>query len=836
MRSKLLKLSKFVKITAIILFLSIAFDSQPTTSKIVAQTQPLKLEEVHQLYNRGVAKFKTHDIDSAIAYFQEALEHYQKLQHSQGRINTLIMLGAAYNRLAQYQMAVNTLETVLPLILNTNNLPRQLQALGYLGVAHHKLGQYLKALETTKEALDIAETLENPGQKARLLISLGNTYEALGDYDKAKELYNESLEIANKVNDNYVRKRALGNLGFIETNLDNYDKALTYYEEGLAIAEEENDLYYKADILIHIGIVYHEEKNYEKAEQHYSESLEIAQTKNIGNIDLIKSRALASLGMVADHKKNYDEAIQYYQQALEIAKQIDEPLFEAEFLNNLAHTFLTVGNLQVAEEKLRDSIEILERIRGQLANADNYRISMFDTRLYTYNLLQQVLIAQNKTEKALEDSENGRNRAFVNLQFQRLSVDNNTENSLSETIKIENIKQIAKQQNATLVEYTIIPRDDMIHDGKRRGTSGKLYIWVVKPTGEIFFKQVDLTEKNIALKTLIPEMREGDIGVRGRGNSEASNQNNKSLEQGELTENLHELHTILIEPIKEFLPKDENEPVIIIPDEILFQLPFAALQDAEGKYLIDKHTLITAPSIQSLFFTQQNAQRIQTENKSKEILMVGNPTMPQDPLGPEQQSLSPLFGAETEVDQLAKMFQTFNLFDKIEPLKGDSATETRVIEKMPNAQIIHFATHGLLDEIHGIGSPGVLAFATDEDNDGWLTTDEIMKQYGLLGTTPLKAELVVLSACDTGRGDITGDGVIGLSRSILAAGVPTVLVSLWKVGDDETVDIMTNFYSNLYEHKMSKAQALRRALLTAKDQDPEEIRIWGAFTLIGEGH
>ena len=115
-----------------------------------------------------------------------------------------------------------------------------------------------------------------------------------------------------------------------------------------------------------------------------------------------------------------------------------------------------------------------------------------------------------------------------------------------------------------------------------------------------------------------------------------------------------------------------------------------------------------------------------------------------------------------------------------------------------------------------------------------LTTDERMEQYGLPGTTPLKAELVVLSACDTGRGEITGDGVIGLSRSILAAGVPTVLVSLWAVQDDETADMMNNFYRNLYQEKMSKAQALRQALLAATKRDPDKISIWGAFTLIGE--
>ena len=110
-----------------------------------------------------------------------------------------------------------------------------------------------------------------------------------------------------------------------------------------------------------------------------------------------------------------------------------------------------------------------------------------------------------------------------------------------------------------------------------------------------------------------------------------------------------------------------------------------------------------------------------------------------------------------------------------------------------------------------------------------------MEQYGLPNTTPLQAELVVLSACDTGRGDIKGEGVIGLSRSLIAAGVPSLVVSLWKVPDDATQELMVEFYTNLYERKLDKAQALRQAMLTMLDggENPDPVD-WAAFTLIGE--
>jgi CHAT domain-containing protein len=147
---------------------------------------------------------------------------------------------------------------------------------------------------------------------------------------------------------------------------------------------------------------------------------------------------------------------------------------------------------------------------------------------------------------------------------------------------------------------------------------------------------------------------------------------------------------------------------------------------------------------------------------------------------------------------------------------------------MPTAKIIHLATHGLLDDFQGLGVPGAIALAssgTGKPNDGLLTADEIINLQ-------LNAELVVLSACDTGLGRITGDGVIGLSRSLITAGVPSVIVSLWAVPDGPTEFLMTKFYQN-FQQNPNKAKALRQAMLTTMKQYPNP-RNWAAFTLIGE--
>ena len=158
--------------------------------------------------------------------------------------------------------------------------------------------------------------------------------------------------------------------------------------------------------------------------------------------------------------------------------------------------------------------------------------------------------------------------------------------------------------------------------------------------------------------------------------------------------------------------------------------------------------------------------------------MVGNPTTAKIPITNEK--LIPLPGAEFEAIQIADLFKT-------QAIIGSKATETAIVQKMTKARIIHFATHGLLDDFKGFGVPGAIALAPSTKDDGFLTSGEILDMK-------LNAELVVLSACNTGGGNITGDGVIGLSRSLITAGFLASCVSLWSVDDNSTALLMSEFY------------------------------------------
>ncbi len=286
---------------------------------------------------------------------------------------------------------------------------------------------------------------------------------------------------------------------------------------------------------------------------------------------------------------------------------------------------------------------------------------------------------------------------------------------------------------------------------------------------------------------------------------------------------LRQLHQLLIEPIAQYLPDDPEARVILIPQSELFLLPFPALQDAQGNYLIQNHTLLTAPAIQALDFSNNPRQTGAPQTTQPGALVVGNPTMPKhDP------PLKPLPGAEKEANQIAQVLNT-------QALTKDAATKSAVLSQLSQSSVIHLATHGTFDERRGMDSAVALAPSPRNPGDGeaeaWEREDGFLTA-GEIVDLKIPAELVVLSACDTGRGAITGDGVIGLSRAWLMAGTSTVFVSLWRIDDNEPLTVISEFYQQLQTHP-DAAAALRQGMLKGIDSKVA-LKNWAAFTVIGE--
>ncbi|AOX00222.1 hypothetical protein BJP34_12860 [Moorena producens PAL-8-15-08-1] len=884
----------------------------------------------NSLGNLGNAYLSLGDYPKAIEYQQQSLVIKREIGHRQGVANSLNNLGLAYHNLGDYPKAIENLQQSLTIAREIGDRQGVANSLGNLGNAYLSLGDYPKAIEYLQQSLKIAREIGDRQGVANSLGNLGNAYLSLGDYPKAIEYLQQSLKIAREIGHRQGEASSLGNIGLAYHNLGDYPKAIENLQQSLKIAREIGHRQGEASSLGNIGLAYHNLGDYPKAIEYHQQSLKIAgeigdrqgeatSMGNLGNAYLSlgdypkaidfhhqhlaiageigdrsgEANSLGNLGLVYLSLGDYPKAIDFFEQTLTIARAIGYRQGEGNLLNNLGYALFKSGNLKQAETILTEAIEVKESLRPGLP--DNHKITLSEEQSNTYRNLQQVLIAQNKTDAALEIAERGRGRALAELLTKGLYPQLDTPLNYP---NVKTIKQIAQQQKATLVEYSII-------------FDGEIYIWVIQPTGEIEWRSVQLPPDTSVQQLL----KNGYDCLADHGQCRSS-QSSRQPSQGDwiklkdddfpdpwqvvevnpqqgtlrlklpgweegvtierpITDfativdspniekpRLQQLHQLLIEPIADLLPFDENARVVFIPHRELFSVPFPALQDQEGKYLIEKHTILTAPSIEVLGLTHQKRKNLPKSGQT--ALVVGNPTMPKVPpaAGEEPQQLSALKGAEQEAKNIASQLQLFSDESTSRPLAtsplnppilgdfnssspqswgargakiavnaqlllGQDATETKVKRQMPKARYIHFATHGLFDpkRIPGIGS--AIALAPSVGEDGLLTAEEIFEMK-------LSAELVVVSACETGVGHINSEGVIGLSRSLVAAGVPSVMVSLWSIPDDKTTELMTEFYRNL-DSTGDKAQALRQAMLTMipKSGNPKD---WAAFTLIGEAN
>ncbi len=767
--------------------------------------------------------------NQALAIYREpVIRSALPLDSRLGEAGVLMGLGNVYNTLSQYERAIAFQEEALVIYRETaiqvefpdNALTGEANALSNLALNYRSLGKYDRAISTHEQALEIYRTNENQRGEVISLNNLSIVYNLLSQYKRSIELREQSLAIAREIGYRQAEAASLGGLANDYYELQDYGRAVELYNQALVIFREIGDLIGEGHALHGLGIAHYYLKQYDQAIDFYHQGLalyrETGYLASTGDL-------LIALGITYDELGKYTKAIDYYQQALELAREIGYRGSEADALNNLGLVYLELAQPEIADDFLTLAVDILDDLRAA-GLADAVQISLLQRQQRTFKLLQQALVDQGKYGLALEAAERGRTRAFTALMAQREQPGTAAEN---ESLRLTEIVSLAQKLDTTLVEYSIVRISEL--------SDPMLYIWVVSADGTLDFRQISLA--GIDLQKLVQESRQA-MGVRGRGFASMFSAVDLSRMpgfgwSGDPMEELTQLHKLLIDPIAELLPDDPEATVVFIPQGELFLLPFPALVNGEGDYLIERHTLLTAPSIQVLALTEAMAASRQgnlsldgTQSVSNPLI-VGNPTMPTVVLKNEagrftQEPLPDLPGAEQEAEEIAGFLNT-------SALTSDGATESVIKQRLRQADLIHLATHGLLEygnpaETGSQDTPGAVALAPGLGEDGLLTTAEILQ-------LELQASLVVLSACDTGRGRITGDGVIGLSRAFVAAGAPSLVVSLWAVPDAPTAELMTEFYRQLSQGQ-TKAQALRQAMLMTMEKHEHPIA-WSAFTLIG---
>ena len=711
----------------------------------------------------------------------------------------LYQTGAAQLGQGDFAAALATFETALPIYQTGGDRLRATDVLDRLGNAYDGLGQYANSLDRYQQAAAIRAQVGDRQGESDTLTNLGITYIRLGQTEKAVENLQVALNITTELTPrdrSWLRPAPregdiLSGLALVYDQLDENALALRYGKQSLASYRRGNDRTGEATALVRVGRAYLNLGDRDKARTYLDKALELSERRGdrAG-----QARSLQALGDFSAQTGAIDAALAHYEQALALHRALDNAPGAGATLNAMGTLLLETGQSQAAAEALAETAALWESLRPGLT--DENKISIAETQAETYRLWQRSLIELGDREAGLEASERGRGRAFIELLAHRLTLQGQafpTKQLAPPTMA--QIRQLAQTQAVTLVEYAVVGAD--------------LYSWVVQPDGTLHFVSQSLEGQAIA--TWVEDNRQAlDIPRRGLGVQAAIT--GQTPEIAPAQENLSRLYELLIEPISPFLPADPDATVVIVPQGELFLVPFAALVDRTGTALLEQHALAFAPALSLLTIAPTQTAALTIGSSS--AMVVGNPTMPADPN--TGQPLQPLLGAETEALAVAAALNT-------QPLIGDAATKPAVMADIEQADIIHLATHGLLDDF-GTGIPGVLALAPTPNDSGYLTAAEILD-------LSFTAQLAVLSACNTGQGSITGDGVVGLSRSLLTAGVDNVMVTLWSIPDEPTAVMMTAFYEAL-KTEPNRAIALRQAMLTTREQF-EHPTNWAAFTLYG---
>lgn len=778
--------------------------------------------------------------------------------------------------------------------------------LSNLASLYHDQGNYTKAEVLFNQVISIQERTigKNHPDFALSLNNLGALYYFQGNYAQAEPLYLQALAIYEKTvgpnHPNYAL--SLNNLAGLYTNQGEYTQAEALYLQSLAIWEKLVGAGHPnvALSLNNLGAVYFNQGNYAKCEPLYQRSLAINE-KIFGKDHPAFARSLNNLATLCFQQKNYSRAESLFQQSLTIWKKTlgpDHPQV-ALCLNNLARLYWVTGDIAQAITYQSLANETTERdlARNLVSGSEQQKLLYLDTTSprndQTISLqvqagsdrnraLQNALtLVLRRKGRALDAMAQGiealRQRALpedqllfdelaqtstqlsnlnlkgpgkAGLESHRAAIQEletkleQLQNQVSvrsvefriqvQAVTLEAIQK-AVPPNAALVEFaTYRPFDNV----STRYGNRRYVVYVLTNSGEP--KWADLGEAK-PIDDLVATFRK------------TLSNRSKNLEK-EIKPLSRTLNQLVMKPVRSLIGNATH--LILSPDGALNLIPFAALVDEQGKFLVETYLLTYMTSGRDLLRLEVN----KSENLGPPLVLA-NPdystgTGPKL-LGQSFHPLSPLAGSQIEGNRLK------TLFPEVQLKTGSEATET-LIKKVRKPVLMHIATHGYfledapqqapneadtslgqrnltvlsgthkkLRECNPLLRSGLFFAGANQggsaENDGVMTALEAT-QLNLWGT-----KLVVLSACDTGLGDVqNGDGVYGLRRALVLAGSEAQMMSLWPVSDQGTQELMDAYYTRLKAGE-GRSDALRNVQLKMlKDLKRRHPFYWASFIQSGD--
>ncbi len=838
---------------------------------------------IYQLYTEGKEYRSSGKYEKSIESFEKAIVLAKEIKSEAHEVKCLRQLSINYWDTRKFQNFFKLNQHALKIALKQNNKREEFRCLNNIGIYHRKTGSYSKSLSRYEEAFRVAEEMGNKEDKSEILSNIGNIHKDIGNYDRALDFLTRSLRIDKQLDIKTSIAIDLINIGeiyrirgLLRQNEDDYKKSLVNFNECKLLIEETRNL--KKDlnliniievrILNNIGAVHLNLMNYNSALEYFYEGYKKA--NEINDIEAL-GMILCNLGAAYFKKENYQQAAKQYSRAIIFAEQIKAPtiLWEAYF--GLGQCFEKTNDFQKAILNYENSIIEIDNIRSRII-IDTFKAGFARDKLHVYESLINLMFRSNDksidiNKKVFKIIESAKARAFLDSVGESQSnIKNKLSNDLrlKETDIIDKITSLVEQltdhkltdslRKKIQEEYDQAENEYMLLISKMRSEIPEVADMILPEPCHLVQVQNQLVDEKTAVVEYFLGEKQSYLFIIKKNDSflyllPSRDEIRKSIKgfikelsdppqriyQGSLASN--RLYKELLFPIKEVLP-ESIEHLIIVPDGFLYFLPFEALlMDSEKKYVVEKFTISYAPSCSSLLFLKEKEARLE---HPKSLLAIGNPNYNLSRIPNARQNaasiilkeiyydqgfdLTPIPHSKKEIKNVAKLFPK----EKRDIYLGNQATE-EVIKRtsLEDYRIIHFACHSLLDEKFPFRSALVLAIDEDEEEDGFLLVREI---YNLR----LSADMIVLSACQTGRGRLENvEGVLGLPRIFFYCGARSVISSLWKITDKSTTQFMTYFYKYISEGK-SKSQALRFAKIKMIKSKYSHPFFWASFVLYGD--
>jgi CHAT domain-containing protein/tetratricopeptide (TPR) repeat protein len=832
--------------------------------------------EAQTLNNIGAVYSTLGEKHKALEYHNRALPLRRAVGDRGGEAATLTNIGKVYDDLGEKHKALEHYNQALPMHHAVGNRRGEATTLNNIGVLYDNLGEKNKALEYHNQALPLRRAVGDRDGEAQTLNNIGGVYEDLGKKDKALEYYNQAFALYRAVGNRRGEAATLSNIAGVYSALGEKYKALEHYNQALPLRHAVGDRGGEAKTLNNIGRVYFDIGEKHKALEYYNQALPLLRA--VGD----RGGKATTLGNIASLERNQgklEESLKRIEAAIEIIedlrrKVVNQDLRTSYFASVQSYYKFYIDLLMQLHKKNpskgydAEALHASERSRARgllelLTEAGADIRKGVDPQLLTEEKrLQQLINARAKLLQDLPDKpETERAKAKLTKEVEDLLTQQKelqtkirttsrkyAQIPYPEPLKLPQIQQ-QLDKDTLLLQYSL---------GKERS-----YLWAVTPNSLNTYELPgrEAIEKSAGtFKELLKKCQKPGLDCQKLPTEQ------KAKDFQEITQAATELSKLILAPVAQKLGKKR---LVIVADGALQEIPFAALsefgqipptslekspQASKSNYqpLLVNHEIVNLPSVTAIAIHREDLSKRQPAPKTLAVLadpvftlddqrFTGKPPSLAPELKRGQSSLqraarnlkrtqwARLLGTRKEAEQILKLVppsESLHAFD------FDANYNFATSQKLKQYRFILFATHGFADPINPELS-GIVLSQIDKQGKPNIPG---MLHLGDIFNLDLGADLVVLSACETGVGkDVQGEGLMGLTRGLMYAGAKRAVVSLWQIDDTGTSELMPQFYTAILQQKASPTTALREAQLKLWQQKNwRNPYYWAAFTLQGE--